>query len=1265
MKRFDDFTRQFPVSKTLRFELIPQGETLENIKRSGILDRDLQRAESYKKMKKTIDQFHKDFIDRSLESVMLDHLEEYYETTTAPDANREKQEQLRQALRKEIVHYFKINEDFSILDKKELIQKRLEGWIEHNDPSLFYDADFKNFTTYFTGYNQNRMNMYTDEPKASAVAYRLIDENLPKHLNNISVFQKIMGSGLREEMEKVYEEMEPWIHVSSLEEVFSLQNYNNLLTQDQIDAYNTIIGGFSEGNTKHKGINEHINLYNQQNKTARLPKMEMLFKQILSDRESSSWLPESFESAEELLEALGEMAHEYLEPDENGDVYFDSLRNIIKDLPDRETEQIYLRNDNSINKISKELFNDPLFIKSALGHYYEVVIDPQFPSKYEKAKTEAALEKLEKQKHGFVSGSDYLSVAVIHEAIAMYWNTVDRSAFDSDIDHAVENVLGMYYSQDRLDGYIADIAQAHEAAEALLKVNHSEDYRLTSDDKELLKGLLDSMVALLHYIKPLYVRPDASVMKDTIFYGTFSPLFEQYQNVSKMYDKVRNFVTKKPYSTEKVKLNFDCSTLLNGWDVNKERDNLGVILRKDGKYYLGIMLKSDNKVFEELEECHESDCFEKMQYKLLPGPNKMLPKVFFSKSRIEEFAPSDDILSIRERETFKKGPQFDLDDCHKFIDFFKQSIGKHPDWKQFDFQFSDTETYQDISEFYREVSDQGYKLSFRSIAKDRIDQLVKEGRLYLFQIYNKDFSEFSKGKPNLHTMYWKALFDEENLADVVYKLNGEAEVFYRKRSIDDKDKVVHPANVPITSKNPLRGGDSSTFPYAIEKDRRYTVDKFQFHVPITMNFKSAGATRINEKVCEYIKNNPDLKIIGIDRGERHLLYISMIDRNGDVVRDKSGELIQYSLNTITGEYTDAQNHRIQFQTPYRELLDAKEKQRENARENWGTIENIKELKSGYLSQVVHHIAKLVVEYGAIVVMEDLNSGFKRSRVKVEKQVYQNFEKQLIQKLNYLVFKDFPEDKPGGLYHALQLTEEFRSFRELRKQSGVIFYVPAWNTSKIDPVTGFVDLLKPKYKNITEAHSFFEKFDRISYNKEHNRFEFEFDYDNFTQKADGTKTKWTVCTEGDLRYSYNPRLNNNRGGYEKWNVTESLKKLFTTYDIVWESEENLVPGIVSKDTAAFYTSLIKNLRITLAMRYSCPEDGKDFILSPVADDTGVFFNSEDVALHHKALPQDADANGAYNIARKGLMVAKQIDDAETMKDWTTAISNREWLSFVQN
>lgn len=1217
------FTNLYQKSKTLRFELKPVGETLENIQRSGVIERDTARAESYRKMKKTIDVFHKDFIDRALTGAELKKLDEFDALYRASadekrtDAWKKTFDSCKQALRKEIVAYFKMQEDFSDLNKKELIRNRLKAWIDQNHPDLYYTPEFHDFTTYFTGYNENRMNMYSEEEKATAVSHRLIDENLPKFMDNIAVFQKAKGTPVAEKFAQICADMEPWLNVGSLEEVFSIAHYNCVLTQPQIEAYNVLLGGWRDGDHKLQGLNEYINLYNQTHPDAKLPRMKMLYKQILSDRESISWLPAEFENASELLEIVQAFSESIKSPVENAG-------KILRELPCCDISKVYVRGE-ALGKISAGLFGAYHVISDALGE----------------------------EERG-----DYYAIDTLQSALKAYAESMDHEMIPNA--EAVKPECISQYFANGLQALSEALDAACSDAADLLNTAHAAEYRLSQTDKAKLKAYLDAALEILHFIKPLYLPTDSELEKDDVFYGAFAPIYEELQPMTKLYDMVRNFSTKKPFSTEKVKLNFDCSTLLDGWDVNKETQNLGVLFLRGGNYYLGIMDKGNNRIFERVEASSEEGCYQKVQYKLLPGPNKMLPKVFFSKSRIAEFAPSEEVLRIYKSGSFKKGPAFSREDCHTLIDFYKSSIQKHPEWSQFGFCFSPTETYEDISGFYREISEQGYKLSYLPISSAYINELVRDGKLYLFQIYNKDFSPYSKGRPNLHTMYWKALFSEENLHDVVYKLNGQAEVFYRKRSISDDDLVTHPSNQPIPKKNPALAGQNSIFAYDIVKDRRYTVDKFQFHVPITMNFKAAGPDRINEKVCAYLKQNPDVNIIGIDRGERHLLYISMIDRNGRVVRDENGRDIQYSLNTITGSYRDSDGKQVTFETHYHDLLDQKERERQAARQNWETVENIKELKQGYMSQIVHHIARLMVKYNAVVVMEDLNSGFKRGRIKVEKQVYQNFEKALIEKLNYLMFKDVPVDQPGGLYHALQLAEKFESFKKLTKQSGFLFYVPAWNTSKIDPVTGFVDLLKPKYTNAAAAKAFFSRFQGISYDPENDWFRFRFDYRDFTEKAGESRTEWELCTFGALRYAFNRALNNNRGGYEKWNVTERLKALFDRYGIEWRTGD-LRGAITARTEAPFFASLIKNLQVLLAMRYSCAEDGKDFILSPVAGPDGTFFCSENGLAGQ---PQDADANGAFNIARKGLWVLRQIDRAESYKDWTTKVQNTQWLSFVQ-
>ena len=332
----------------------------------------------------------------------------------------------------------------------------------------------------------------------------------------------------------------------------------------------------------------------------------------------------------------------------------------------------------------------------------------------------------------------------------------------------------------------------------------------------------------------------------------------------------------------------------------------------------------------------------------------MLPKVFLSTKGKATFQPSQEILDNYKHETHKKGDGFNLDHCRKLIDYFKDSINKHSDWKNFNFNFSETSTYEDISGFYREVEAQGYKITFDLVTEQYVDELINEGKLYLFQIYNKDFSPHSKGTPNMHTMYWKALFSEENLANVIYKLNGQAEIFYRKKSITVDKTIKHLAHQPINNKNIDNDKKQSTFAYDLVKDKRFTMDKFQFHVPITLNFKAQGRDDINLEVKEYLKANPQTNVIGIDRGERHLLYVSVVNPQGEIIK-------QFSLNEIINEYNGNT-----YKVDYHNLLNNKEGDRKKARENWGVVENIKELKEGYLSQVIYKLCQLVIEYQAII-----------------------------------------------------------------------------------------------------------------------------------------------------------------------------------------------------------------------------------------------------------------------------------------------------------
>ena len=87
-------------------------------------------------------------------------------------------------------------------DKKKLIAGDLVQFIDKANSAQLLTLsreeakdlvkEFSGFTTYFVGFHQNRENMYSAEEKSTGIAYRLINENLPKFIDNIVSFKKIM-----------------------------------------------------------------------------------------------------------------------------------------------------------------------------------------------------------------------------------------------------------------------------------------------------------------------------------------------------------------------------------------------------------------------------------------------------------------------------------------------------------------------------------------------------------------------------------------------------------------------------------------------------------------------------------------------------------------------------------------------------------------------------------------------------------------------------------------------------------------------------------------------------------------------------------------------------------------------------------------------------------------------------------------------------------------------------------------------------------------
>ena len=1289
MKISEEFCGQgngYSRSITLRNRLIPIGKTEENLKKANMLESDFERAKAYVEVKNIIDDFHRSFIEDVLskETLGLDWGALYdqfdlfqSEKDKAKKAKHKKQlEVLQSVMRKDIVKKFKNDERYPKLFKKEILTDLLPSIIKDDDTGTITDKKaaldtFTGFATYFTGFHQNRENLYSEEAKSTAISNRIVNENFPKFYANVKVFEDLQKN-FPNIISETEDSLKDFLNGKKLSEIFNKENFNAVLSQSGIDFYNTVIGGISgeSGKEKIQGLNEKINLASQkllpEDKSKLRKKMTLLYKQILSDKKTASFIPAGFEKSEEVYETVRQFKEQNL----------DSAKFKI--------EKTFNSTDYDLNQIfvpSKEL---TAFSLAIFGNW-SILNEGFFLLEKDKAKKELS-EKQSENITKQIGKNDY--------ALSELQTAYERWANENKvpIDKNVKNYFLLAPLQtDEQTKEKHSVKILDNLTETYSKIDFEQQKNLQAEKEAAtpIKNFLDEVQNLYHYLKLVDYRGEEQ--KDSNFYSQLDGILADIAEIVPLYNKVRNFVTKKPGEIKKIKLNFECPTLANGWDLNKESSNDAIILRKDGKYFLGIYNPNDKPKFRDDELTEEESCFEKMVYKLLPGPNKMLPKVFFSAKGQETFYPPKEILLGYEEGKHKKGDKFDKAFMQKLIDWFKDAINRHEDWKNFNFNFSPTESYEDMSGFYKEVELQGYKVTFQKISENLINSLVDSGKLYLFQIYNKDFAEKSTGKKNLHTLYWENLFSQENLNDVCLKLNGEAELFFRPKSENIKE-IKHEKGSILVNKTTA---DGQSIPeeiyqeiykfknnmisslsdeaqeyldthkvvwnkanYTITKDRHFLQDTYLFHCPITMNFKSPEITgkKFNEKVLNYLKNNPDVKIIGLDRGERHLIYLSLINQKGEIEMQKT-------LNTVY----QTRNDKPLVPVNYQEKLVQKEGDRDKARKNWQTISNIKELKEGYLSNIVHEIAKLMVENNAIVVMEDLNFGFKRGRFAVERQVYQKFENMLIEKLNYLVFKDKAVNEPGGVLNAYQLTDKSANVSDVGKQCGWIFYVPAAYTSKIDPKTGFANLFITKgLTNVEKKKAFFEKFDAVRYDEKEECFVFSIDYSKLCDNADFQK-KWDIYTRGE-RLVYSKKEN------KTFSVkpTEKLKEIFNDKGINWKNEENFLHSILSVDAekanAPFFDELLRSFNTSLQMRNSIPNSSNaedDYLISPIKAEDGTFFDSrEQFSLGKDAkLPIDADANGAYHIALKGLYLLKN-NFNQNDKGYIENISNADWFKFVQ-
>lgn len=1272
-----NFTNLFSQTKTIRMELIPENENAKCLRKDSLaMQKSLDMANAYKTAKEILDEYYRRLINEKLNSLSLSTEKVNYCFDEFIKKRGDKNYVLPKSYEDTFIALRKSIAD-SLTDAKKLEYRNLLNKPKGKETSKIIDfieseyklgkisefeyqkqikaiSLFESFVGYFDGYKENRNNMFSANAEVTAISNRLINENMLFYFENCFRLEKIKQVDF-----ELYSKLTEIIGEYTIP-----ANYVKIITQDKIIFYNNLIG-HKRDDKFAKGCNQLINEAKQKNpdlkkKVQLLTNLQNMI--LFRDSEQTEKI-EIFENDKELLNAISNFIENNLQSYINDcNVFFEK---------EFDFSSCFILS-NKLSKLSQILFESE---NESYGILKRKLIENEI-------KVEDFISLKEIENHCNINISKLLKEKVYELSETLRKNIV-----------AVQPIL------------------------ALPEIN--ADRKPPKTDKQndkggtgfqqigIIKKFFDSIIEMHRFFMIFSPELDGKNVlnenADFDFYGTLEDILS-FDN--SLYIKAKNYISKKPYSNDKIRVYFENNAnFLNGFVESKTENSDngtqygGYLFRKKNSfgeydYYLGCC--SDAKLFREYKASsipendkseferfyyyqpklqtiyngyrnQDGEGYDKDKQKLKDCIKNVIsknglsfdylpeetPTAYLSRLNKENYALFNTVINDNEFISLQNSVIENLKIVFKKyeekIPILKHILAK--DYKSLkEFISACSEIEQNKTVYYASVS----KTEFENVYSPKENSVAK--KFYFFKIQNKDLKDKSErknknGTDNLHTMYFKALMSEnQKVFDI-----GSGMIFFREQNYSAK-KIVHKENQLILNKTPDYQKKESVFKYPITKDKRYFSDKFFLHLSFTINYtkKDLKLKDLNANVNKYIyENRESVNIIGIDRGERNLIYISVINQKGEILYQNSMNNISYTLKNDDKSKTVTKD--------YHKIIDNRVKERENAQKNWGVIDNIKEIKDGYLSQVVHEISMLMIRYNAVIVMENLNPNFKHSRISVDNQIYQKFEKALLDKLSYFVIKKDEEIHGQSISaipvtNGLQLSVSVKSFSEIKDQNGFMFYVWPQYTSKICPKTGFVSLFDTSEKSIAESKKFFEKFESIEFDGRDFKFKVS-DYSKFIDKKNKMIfTDFTITSKGER---YMNKKMNGKWQSEMIEPSKDLKKLLEENGI--DFSKDIKSQIVEKKySASFYFELMKIFKSIIQMRNSKSGDGNiDYILSPIADENGNnVFDSRNIC---ENLPKDADANGAYHIALKGLMALKSITPDGKIK---ISNSNNDWFAFAQ-
>lgn len=594
------------------------------------------------------------------------------------------------------------NNTEEIIDKDYLLKFSYFDIKEAKEKETDIVSYFKGWATYFKNFNDIRGNLYKDNGRkeeteaeesdgvkirkanAGQITTRIIDDNLETFARNIIFVNKNKARlALKDLSEK---------DIVNGMSICDAKSYKNCLLQVDINAYNESIGNLNKFfNEKKQG----------QNKDIKIDYLKPLHKQLLLTDGLTDEYIEEFLTDEDFINGLNifqkqaknkvelaknilseDFSEEYLNEinmDENQTHYFCNQFfgswSYFRDL-------YYKQNDISqknINDYDKAEFKDKKGIRKESLSLVEIkellnskdrnefkqdLGKGNFQGRNEKEKTcydedksnfEHFILFLKYYFASLIAGREKLTKQENRDLGKMEKNR-EKLKYKMEEGEKVDDLLLKKFTKDDLEKSIKESITDKEENFAIkldeFKKSVNEKRKLDREKEFEFKMATNdycNRISEINRFISLFVVPegiDGNKFNETI------NKFKKDNQIVPLYNQIRNFITKRDEETDKIKLNFENQSLLDGWDLFKEADNTCTILKNENNYFLCIFGKN-KKLFNNFLDNSQ---WSKMEYKQMKDASLSIPKCSTQTNEVK------DHFATNEKDFFKtedsKGNKF-------------------------------------------------------------------------------------------------------------------------------------------------------------------------------------------------------------------------------------------------------------------------------------------------------------------------------------------------------------------------------------------------------------------------------------------------------------------------------------------------------------------------------------------------------------------------------------------------------------------------------